>query len=74
MGYQGMPAALLDLSRQDGERELKDSDAEILLLIYSTALGAEWSGGVEEGGEGLQFPRPPPQSRRQKKRKNSSYT
>jgi hypothetical protein len=34
-------------------RELKDSDAAILLLIYSTALGAEWtvwwSGGGRRG-------------------------
>ncbi len=51
MGYQGMPAALLDLSRL--VRELEDSDAAILLLIFSTALGAEWtvrwSGGGRRG-------------------------
>jgi hypothetical protein len=44
-------------------RELKDSDAAILLLIYSTALGAEWtvrwSGGGRRGTAVLSHvPRP----------------
>jgi hypothetical protein len=65
MGYQGMPADFLDLSRRDGE------SSKTPTLGFRLELSAEWTSSEPSGQERdcSPVPCPPPQSRRQKKTK-----